>query len=498
MKKYFAIFGAAILVVALASTVAMAQFKAFGHMEIESYWSNNMIYLDNRASDNRQAVAERFRLHFTYGDPKTVQAYVMFEADSTAWGEAGPGAYGSTMGTAGTQNSNGIQNGGATGQPMLVGRNHIGSYQTDTTGLEVTWAFLDFTIPNTPLTAKVGIQRFVIGGDIGRFWMGNDAPGIMATANFAPHAIQAFWWKENKQNALKDNDNDMYGVRYLLKQQMFSVEAWFAYQNDRRSQTEVTSLVPSPTPSATSGAAAGTTTYSIQQIITDRAYEVKPWWIGLNVPMTFGNLKIDPIFIYEGGKARSYTGTGTDVDIDAYLFDVNASYRLGPGLSFGLEGFYTTGTDSSKPTKQNRFAWATNSEGRSVFGNGKSVFMFSNTELTYYGYKQLDPGGLWYARANVEYSPLSWLNLGANYFYIGNTGTGTTNPVGGRTDQAKAYAGSEINLITTLKIYENFIYKIGMGLFLPGDCYTTPATSTVAERTADTAWNILTNLRYNF
>jgi len=40
MKKYLVWIGAAVLVVALASP-SMAQFKSWGHLEIESYWMSN-------------------------------------------------------------------------------------------------------------------------------------------------------------------------------------------------------------------------------------------------------------------------------------------------------------------------------------------------------------------------------------------------------------------------------------------------------------------------
>jgi hypothetical protein len=472
MKKYVVLLAAAIFVLALASP-SLAQFKSFGHMEVESYWSNRMLNLnsDRESRDNRQGVAERFRLHFNYG---------MFEANSQTWGEPAAPGVGNTSPTAG----------GSTARGYLANRNAMGAYQTDQNSLMIAWAYLDFTVPNTPVTAKVGIFRHVIGGDIGRFWMGNDAPGMQINVNFAPHVIQGFWWKENKQDTLKDNDNDVYGLRYLFSSPTFNVEAWFAYQNDRRTQTEALAwqLVPG-----------STDTYGVYTKTTARNYDVQPWWLGVSVPMKFGNFSIAPILIYQGGKYQKQNVPGvSDIDYEAYLFDVAATYRVGPGLSFTGEFFYTSGQDKDKPDKMNRFTFPTASESRNVFGNGKSVFMFSNTDLTYYSFKQLDPGGLWYLRLNGEYSPLAWLNLGINYFYLADTskGAGTSNLVGARTDQHADYVGSEINLIATLKIWENFRYIIGFGYFLPGDVYEN--ADTTPNKKPDPAWNLLSNLRYVF
>jgi len=505
MKKYLALAGVAIFIVALASTAALAQFKAFGHMEIESYWSHNMTSFNNnqvndtnKGGDDRQGIAERMRLHFTYGDPKTVQAYTMFEFDSYAWGEqAAPANNGGNASTTGTTFGN------PNSSYRLSGKDHMGAYQTDTSALELAWAFLDFTLPNTPVSAKIGLQRFIIGGPGGRFWMANDAPGAIATVNFAPHAIQAFWWRENTQNLYTDNNNDMYGLRYLLNQKNLNLEVFAAYQNDRRTNTGGLSM---------SEAANGTVTMVDTSVgtVANRPYDVQPWWVGFNAPVKIGNLTIDPTFIYNGGKIAKYTsGSTPDVDLKAWLADLSLTYRLGPGLSVTAEGFYSSGHDSGNSTTETQYQTPTNSEGRNAFGQGKFVFFFQNSDLTYYGYKSANFMGLWFGRANVEYSPLSWLNLGVNYIYMGDNASGNgsvptlglTNPgirmnQFGRTDQDKSTIGQEINLIATMKIYQNFRYMVGLGYFIPGDVWDNAAGNT--GRSADAAWNILTNLKYTF
>jgi hypothetical protein len=71
----------------------------------------------------------------------------------------------------------------------------------------------------------------------------------------------------------------------------------------------------------------------------------------------------------------------------------------------------------------------------------------------------------------------------------------------------KSDVGQELNLIGKIKIYENFIYAIGFGYFFPGSVYdnnqynnstTIPPASQLAGKTADPAWNLLTNLKYSF
>ncbi|MCX5906755.1 MAG: hypothetical protein NTY64_06100, partial [Deltaproteobacteria bacterium] len=200
MKKYFVVLVAAVAILAVASP-SLAQFKSWGHMEVETYWSNKGTYFDSDKSDNRRAIAERFRFYLQYGDPKTVRAVIGFEADSTTWGESsGPSApYLNNNAAQGSNNA-----GTTTGAPGATDRNHMGSLATDQIALEIKHAYLDFVVPNTPLSVMAGLQNFAVGGSLGRFWENVDAPGIQLSGNFAPHTIQAVYFKEYKGNTYKD------------------------------------------------------------------------------------------------------------------------------------------------------------------------------------------------------------------------------------------------------------------------------------------------------
>jgi len=509
MKKYLIWIGAAVLVMALASP-SMAQFKTWGHLEVESYWMSNKSLNKDLVDANYQGIAMRYRFNLGYGDPKTVMAVLGFEANSRGFGETPEGSptvtgVGPSAGTVGTT---GAPVAGNAGSVSLAGRNTVGGWGTDQIGLQVRHAYFDFTIPNTPLTMQVGIQNQAIGGFLGRFFFNKDVPGFILNANFAPHTLSAFWWKGVKQNYFSDNDLDYYGLLYRLKQQMFNVEAWFVYGNDRRSATDSWTL--------TRTTVGNVSTYAITETLTPRLYEQKPWWLGANVPITFGNWKFEPIFAYLGGKAQDSAAGGSGLsnrDFSAYMGDLQVSYRLGPGLKFLVEGYYASGNDGNKnPTlgtagvSDTISAWMTpgvgtdGTENRNVFGNGWSVFYFSNTELSYYGTRQLTQAGHAFIRPNAEFNPFPWLNLNFNYLYIMNTANkynahinflpAAAGPTG--TDVNKSYIGSEANVIAKIAIYKDFQYAVGYGYFWPGDVFDTPS------KTADAAWSLLTNLRYVF
>jgi hypothetical protein len=481
MKKYLVLFGAAILVMALASP-SMAQFKSWGHMEIQTIWETkpdfntggpwqqdmNGYSTDGRtglysstgsfaAADRNETwrhVAERFRFYLQYGDPKTVRAVIGFEADSTDWGQ--------------------LSSGTVTGGKM-------GVYRTDQVQLEIKHAYLDFVIPNTPLKVTAGLQNFATGG---RLWMNNDAPGIQLTADFAPHQIQAFWWRENDNSRSTYGVNDTYGIEWNMKKQLYNIGAFGAYKNDL--YTGASLAIP---------------------------YSDHPWWIGVEGGFRPGNWDFTGRFIYNGGK-REFEGY-SDSDYSGFAGEVRAKYQIGPGMFAGLEGFYTTGNDADKSDKIKIYNIPNGSESQSIFGNDVSVIMWMNAaQLGYYHERNLAFMGMWYGRANFEYSPLAWLRLNLNYLYIGDTSKGTpgsysaselnpftkaasgvkqvNSPIASRQDEDKSDVGQEINLITTLNIYKNFDYYIGLAVFLPGSMYDTPTKS------ADTTYAINTKLIYAF
>jgi hypothetical protein len=479
MKKYLVLFGAAILVMALASP-SLAQFSTWGHMEIQTIWTSNPDFNNGQPSyfgtirDNKpqqdvtwKHVAERFRFYLQYGDPKTVRAVIGFEADSTEWGEPrGSGALGGTGG-------------------------RMGGWTSDSVNLEIKHAFLDFVVPNTPVRVKAGIQDFLYGG---RLLMNNDGPGVKVGVDFAPHSFEAFWIR------LADDANtaaatvsgtvpvnssltrqsyvvaDIYGLDYKVKQKAWDLNAYFLYLNDRWSGNQ-----------ATFGDVNGLFSIPITNKFND-----KPWWLGINAGWRPGNWTLYGQVMYVGGEREFLTGNVGNQDYQAYALEASVKYQIGPGMFLGIEGFYASGNDADDQSEINYLPVTRSSEGRSVFGNDRTVFYWMNAaQMGYYHNRNIEFSGMWYGRANFEYSPTSWLRFNLNYLYIGDTSSGSpgtitarisglpttkivNSPIGTTQTKDEDYLGQEINLITTINIYKGFVYNIGIAAFLPGDAYKLP------------------------
>jgi hypothetical protein len=488
MKKFFVVIGVAVLVAAMA-VPAMAQFKTWGSMQIAATWIEKQDFNTGGRPGARisstygldadltyKSIWQRFNYFLQYGDPKTVRAVIGFEADSTDWGESA-----------------------AVGATQKPGEgDYMGSANTDKNMLGIKWAFIEFMVPNMPLQVTAGIQPFAFGG---RLVEGQDAMGLSVAAMFAPHKITGMWYRRNDDvlngggsytagnytGRLQYHVNDFYAVKYDLAQKAFNVQGYFVYNNDLFTGYQSTVAVANQ-------------------------YADHPWWIGANATVMPGNWTIYGQFVYKGGKREfdqvqiTPRGNYDEIKYSAWAAELEAKYKIGPGMTAIGEFYYATGNDTDKVDKSKLYTVPTGSEAESNFGLHKSVFMWMNFgEFASQHHKNLAIGGYWYARAAFEYAPTTWLNMILNYLYIGDTSKGSASLAspaavnsgfGARTDKDEDFHGHEINLISNIKIYETLMLNVGLGMFIPGDVYKFENATT--SKSPETAYMGVTKLVYAF
>jgi hypothetical protein len=308
-----------------------------------------------------------------------------------------------------------------------------------------------------------------------------------------------------------------------MTKQLFSAGLWGAYKNDLYSGQIGSTTFPAVTVTTPTGTATGVE--AIVLTAPTNKYDEHPWYAGAAGGFRPGNWDFSAQFIYNGGKRKFTTttvsGSATvaavqgDSTYNAYAGEARAAYRIGPGLFAGLEGYYGSGQDWNKPDKITQYTYPTGSEATSNFGNDRTVFMWMNAaQMGYYHMRNNEFTGFWYGRANVEYSPLTWLRLNLNYLYIGDTNSGSpgigispfnrlattklvNSPVGARTDSDKNYVGSELNLINTLTIYKNFQWNIGLYGFWPSDMFDRYSGTTKIQ-SAEFSYGCNTKMVYAF
>jgi hypothetical protein len=374
-----------------------------------------------------------------------VRAVVGFEANSKDWGESK-----------------------ATGDNIVNG-GQMGVMGTDQVALQIRHAYLEFVVPNTPVTVTAGMQLFDFGG---RLFMYYDAPGVKVSANFAPHKIEGAWWRETDASRTTYQVSDMYLLQYQLNQKAYNAYAWGAYRNSQA-------------------------TY-----VTEH-----PYWLAVGGGLKPGNLDLSGQLVYVGGTYEDRTTTVVKKDYAAFALEAAAKYKIGPGMAAGLEAYYSTGNDANSTDKINLYQTAyVSSEARAIFGNDRTVIFWMNAgQLGYYHNLEWNFAGMYYGRANFEFSPRANLRFNLNYLYIGDTSKGTpgpgkmvNSPMGARQDKDEDFIGHEINLITTLAIYKNLVYNIGLAYFIPGSIYDKPVTSTGPAKSAEGCYGFNTNLRFVF
>jgi len=363
----------------------------------------------------------------------------------------------------------------------------------------------------------------------GRMFMNNDAAGAIATANFAPHRIRGIWWRQNDNNRNTYGVNDTYALTWDMTQPLFSLAAWGAYKNDLYTGQIGTTTFPASTVVTPATATSGQVTTQVTTTVLTaplNKYDDHPWFIGAGGGYRPGNWSFSADAIYNGGKRKFTQATVSgnaaiapvqgDSNYNAYSAEAAASYRIGPGLLAGLEGFYGSGQNYDKPDKITQFQMPTSSETTSNFGNDRTVFMWMNAaQMGYYHNRQTAYEGFWYARANVEYSPLTWVRMNLNFLYIGDTSSGTpglgispftriygtklvNTPTGARQDVDKSIVGQELNLITTLRIYQNFDFNIGIYGFWPTNMFDRVDSTGNVIQSAQFSYGLNTKLVYAF
>lgn len=452
MKKLFALVGALALVAVMASTsVAQAPaatdwtkaFKTTALFQNWTVWENKYDFDNNNGASaastgdlTRRGISQRVNFGLEWGDSKFARGVVMFEMDSTNWGED-PYA-------AGTFTS------GGSGRMGVAG--------TDQVQLEIKHAYVDFMIPNTPLKVIAGLQGFGIGG---RLVQGRDIPGVRLIVPLGPQTIGLLWWRENETSRNTSQTNDTYGFTYDFKTKAFNVNAYGLYKNDLRT-----------------------------------TLKDNPWWLGAGGAVPMGPLALSGQFVYVGGTKD--LATTTKADYAAWALEALATFRLSPALALAGEFYYSTGNKADDATKINMYTRPFGSECHANFGLGRTVIFFMN--FSEFGNQHNIQGGfegLYYLRANANLNVTKATNLSFNYLYIGDTSSGTpgtgkkVNSVG-RQDLDKEFVGHELNLITKFRLYPNMTFNVGLGYFIPGDVYDNPS------RKAENIYGINTGLQLSF
>ncbi|MFO0752326.1 MAG: hypothetical protein U0411_03245 [Thermodesulfovibrionales bacterium] len=205
-------------------------------------------------------------------------------------------------------------------------------------------------IPNTNLTATVGIQNLKDAyNGILLGWA--DAPGINLNYKVSDNlnatlGFFRFWQPTSGANPSADFVRAE--VAYAPSKELnlgFNLYALW----DRTGAKSGTSGVLGTAGCTTKGGFA-CMDYNVstgyESLTGTNKYTMNLYWPGVNFTYKAGNFDIDGFLIYEGGQYKSGTAGISDVDISSVAANLGIGTTLGP-VNLKLSGLYVTGDDST-------------------------------------------------------------------------------------------------------------------------------------------------------
>jgi hypothetical protein len=332
MRKYLVVLIAALAVVAFSMPVpAMATdinaggfYRAFFTMSNFHDGSGGPSLRDGEqeAEQSNGYVAQRFRVKWTFGS-ENVKATWYLESDMN-WGDS-----------AGSTDAAAMRNrGGALGGDKV---------QTETKQINV-W----FKIPDTSVSAKVGLQGI---GDSYKSVFGatNDMAGVTIKGKYEPVSYRLVWAKLYENQYRYSDDSTLYMAEAKFsptKESKLGIN--FYYLQDDTGASFANTGDPSHIGSRLRPGSTGDVTSPYANAFTGRKLSL--YIPGIDGSMKAGPVKISGFFFYEFGTAEGISAGTPDLDVRGFAVNLRGDMKVGPGKVF-LAGLYLSGDDNQSDDK---------------------------------------------------------------------------------------------------------------------------------------------------
>lgn len=485
MKKFIVLSFIALLVLAFG-TMAFAQakeepkldFRASGYIDVQSTWGQNItkgnagagLYNTvtaefrpggNGYDDTVSWMATRGRLKFDAIMGKNLSGTMLFEMDSTRWGETGDG------------------------------RNKMGYFAGDRAALEIKNVYIDFGVPGitVPISVRAGLQPLSLRNNMLLY---TDGMGIITSIKVDPANIQLLWFKALENKDYASDDVDIYGLHANAKVGQVTVGGYGINYNMN--------------------------TYPLAD--GDIHFQGNFWWLGVYADGKLGPVNLNFDFIYDRGTVEDrlhsqyrdvkYRGWATRAKVDFPWEKFN----------FGFVGMYASGSDTRKTSAAGTPDPGVTKVGGYVMPPASEAFAIFTESIVFYGtpfnqtssgigiagnYSSVSRGtigGTWMGKLYGSFKATPWYKVTLQGLYIGDTTkhgntVGTARKADGTLRDDKTI-GWEFDLINEFQIYKNLSYKIGAGILLPGDGLRYWDAATSSNDKPKTPWAVIGNLTYSF
>lgn len=437
---------------------------------------------------------QRARLQYIAKASDDLRLVTHFEIDSV-WGDrAQGGAYPAAYSTA----------------PTVATRGSGGAMEADSVNLETKQVYLDFKIPSTPIRMTVGIQP-IQDKFKGVFLYGTDLAGINTVSKLGPATLGVGYFRAYDQSYFGTGrpvgaDSLHIGalsVDYAVNKDVNVGLAYYLYADDRNDTTVAWTN-------------ANNTTLNLHVI-------------GANFDAKLGALGLSGFAAMQQGKLK---GNTTNVSYNGYAFNLAAKMAAGPG-TLRTAALWTTGDDGRDGVNTGWQGVMLSQNAPATFGSASSgcnsyveanmmllnrslmsggstdialIYSTNNKDQGHFLYTlgyDAKLGAKAYANANVG---MAWASKTNNLGTVTATGGLTTNrPVNYKDGgyNGSNYMGTEINVETGYKLYDNLTARFQAAYLILGGYYAGTvmppnATTSTAAKDPDNPFTVRTGLTYTF
>lgn len=434
MKRVITLMLALAMVFGAVATSSATDFKAKGTFQMGYEWTDNANFNDSEAdgqSEDDFVAAQRFRTQIDMVASENLSGVVFFEINNV-WGRGGK--------------TGGLATGGQIG--------------TDGVNVQTRRAYIDWTVPNTALDIRMGLQGLALPGAVaGSPILDNDVAAVVASYKFNDmFSMTGFWARpydtseNNEDTANAQDEMDMFGLIGGIKLDGMEFTPYAVYSAIGKDVADVDFQ-------SLSGVA------GVKADDNARAY-----WLGMGYSLDMFDpivFSMDAVYgAVDAGDAK--TGDEDALDRSGWTVIGKLSYKMDM-VTPGVIGWYASGEDDDLDNGSERMPFIDGAFGPTSFGFDGAAVGFATYDVL--GTSNV---GTWAAGLLLEdIKVIDSLTSQIRVVYVQGTNdadilkVASIDPVGEvsgdgyfLTDEDSAW---EINFDHKYDIYENLALFVEMG-----------------------------------
>jgi len=494
MKRFLLLLiGVAAVVAFMTVPASAADFKFGGMFWTKFYSTNNTTDGNDDHDDNLNAFYTRMRLYFTATASENLMAVFKYEMDDV-WGN---GRLGTTSADGGS----------------LARSDNSATQSAANSGGEIKNAYIQFNMPNTPLTFLVGVLPAKLGTGLA---FNDDTNGIVVSAKFDPVKVVGVYSRlqDNSQpsfaagatptaGTIPGSTNDVLGriqgafsasntpVTPFSSSDDWDLWAlWLGFSPTKEVSLGLAATWVNTTFGQASGLP-GSNDFNLYNFVLDADYKGDMFSVYFTGGMNAGSIELP----------------GQDVDFKGWQLEAGATFNVNP-VAIGVDAYYSSGQKYDAAGDDDVKSYVTPGvDGRNTYNMDEIVFpgwfddysatitgtftgiggvgtgAFNNTNLTATGLTRTNvgyvPTNIWAIGAHVDFKPLekTLLQFGGAYMqFVEDVPSKTTT---GLLPTSKAQVLQEDNKIGTSLyvrlsqgIVDGLELKAAFGYLFADDAFT--------------------------